>query len=295
MSRIVVALMWLVHFLPLAAQAAIGNALGSALFWLIPERRRVTRINLAKCFPEMPAAQRERLARAHFRAVTRSFVERGLLWWAPQERIERLIRVEGLEHVRAAMGKSDGQAVILFVPHFVGMDAGCTRLCCDLQMTGMYAQQKDRFFSAMLVKGRTRFGHQEDYAFSRQQGIRPLIRAMRTGRPLYYLPDQDYGPRDALFVPFFGVTAATVPGLSRLARITGAKILPCVPRMLQGGQGYVITIEAPWQNFPGKDDLSDTRRMNEYIERKVLEMPEQYLWMHKRFKTRPPGEAKFYE
>ena len=290
MSRIVVALMWLVHFLPLSVQAALGNALGSVLFWLIPERRRVTRINLAKCFPQMGEEGREKLARAHFRAFCRSFVERGLLWWAPQDRIERLIRVEGLEHVRAAEGKP----IILFVPHFVGMDAGCTRLCCDLQMTGMYAQQKDRYFSAMLVKGRTRFGNQQAYAFSRQDGVRPLIRAMRAGRPLYYLPDQDYGPRDALFVPFFGVQAATVPGLSRLARITGAKILPCVPRMLPGGAGYVITIEPPWTGFPGNDDFADTRRMNEYIERKVLEMPEQYLWMHKRFKTRPPGEARFY-
>lgn len=290
MSRIVIALLWLVHFLPLSVQAAIGNAVGSALFWLIAERRRVTRINLAKCFPEMKEEERERLARAHFRAFCRSFVERGLLWWAPQSRIERLIRVEGLERVRACQG----QPVILFVPHFVGMDAGCTRLCCDLQMTGMYAQQKDRYFSAMLVKGRTRFGKQMEYAFSRQQGMRPLIRAMRAGRPLYYLPDQDYGPRDALFVPFFGVQAATVPGLSRLARITGAKILPCIPRMLPGGQGYAITIEAPWADFPGSDLLADTRRMNEYIERKVLEMPAQYLWMHKRFKTRPPGEARLY-
>jgi KDO2-lipid IV(A) lauroyltransferase len=292
-SRIIVALMWLAHFLPLPVQAVIGNAVGTLLYWLIPERRRVTRINLAKCFPAMGEEERERLARAAFRAFCRSFVERGILWWAPRGRIERLIRVEGLEHVRAAM--SDGPPVILFVPHFVGMDAGCTRLCCDLQMTGMYSQQKDRYFSAMLVKGRTRFGNQEDYAFSRQQGIRPLIRAMRAGRPLYYLPDQDYGPRDALFVPFFGVQAATVPGLSRLARIAGAKVLPCVPRMLPGGAGYVVTIEPPWRDFPGADPLADTRRMNEYIERKVLEMPEQYLWMHKRFKTRPPGEARFYE
>lgn len=288
MSRIVTALMWLTHLLPLSAQAAIGNSVGAVLFWLIPERRRVTRINLAKCFPTMAEAERESLARAHFRAFCRSFVERGLLWWAPRSRIERLIRVEGLEHLHAL----GGAPAILFVPHFVGMDAGFTRLCCDLNMVGMYANQKDAHFSALLWRGRTRFGDQR--AHSRQEGVRPLIAGMRAGRPLYYLPDQDYGARDAVFVPFFGVQAATVPGLSRIARITGAKVLPCVPRFLPGGAGYVVTIEAPWDGFPTDDLLADTRRMNEYIERKVPEMPEQYLWMHKRFKTRPPGEARFY-
>jgi KDO2-lipid IV(A) lauroyltransferase len=281
--------MWVAHLLPLPVQAAIGNALGAAFFWLIPERRRVTRINLAKCFPEMKEHEREKLARAHFRAFTRSFIERGLLWWAPRERVERLIRVEGLANLKAL----GGAPAILFVPHFVGMDQAFTRLCCDLDMVGMYGQQKDAHLSALFLRGRNRFGDQR--AHSRQEGVRPLIAGLRAGRPLYYLPDQDYGPRDALFVPFFGVQAATVPGLSRIARIGEAKVLPCVPRMLPGGTGYVVTIEPPWADFPTDDALADTRRMNEYIERKVLEMPEQYLWMHKRFKTRPPGEERFYE
>jgi KDO2-lipid IV(A) lauroyltransferase len=116
----------------------------------------------------------------------------------------------------------------------------------------------------------------------------------REKRMFYYLPDQDYGPRDALFVPFFGVPAATIPGLSRIARLTGAKVVPCITRMLPGGAGYVVRVEPPWEGFPGGDLYADTRRMNEYIERQVLAMPEQYLWMHKRFKTRPPGEARFY-
>jgi len=117
---------------------------------------------------------------------------------------------------------------------------------------------------------------------------------MREGRPLYYLPDMDYGPRGALFVPFFGVAAATMPGLSRIARVTGAKVLPCVTHMLPHGAGYVVSIEPPWSDFPGEDAAADTLRMNQYIERKILEAPEQYFWMHKRFKTRPEGEARFY-
>ncbi len=287
-SRLIFFLMWLVHFLPMAVIAAIGNALGAAAFWLIPERRRVTRVNLEKCFPQMDPRERERLARAHFRAFCRSFVERGILWWAPRERIQRMIRIEGLEHLRAL----GGAPAILLVPHFVGLDAGGTRLSCEINAVSMYANQKDAKFNELLMRGRSRFGDQR--LLSRQEGIRATLAAMREGRPFYYLPDQDYGRRDAVFVPFFGVSAATVPGLSRIARVAGAKVLPCVTRMLPGGGGYVLRFEPPWDNFPTRDVLADTRRMNEYVERRVLEMPEQYLWMHKRFKTRPAGEARFY-
>jgi KDO2-lipid IV(A) lauroyltransferase len=288
MTRLAAALLWLAHFLPLGALAALGNALGAALYWLVPERRRVTRVNLEKCFPYMAPEERERLARAHFRVFCRSVLEHALLWWSRRARIERLVRIEGLEHLRAL----GGAPAILFVPHFVGLDAGFTRLCCELDMVGMYANQKDPLLGRLLWRGRNRFGDQK--AISRQEGVRPLIAGMREGRPLYYLPDQDYGPRDALFVPFFGIPAATVPGLSRIAEITGAKVLPCVVRILSGGAGYRVTIEPPWSDYPTGDTLADTRRMNEYIERKVPEMPAQYLWMHKRFKTRPAGEPGFY-
>ena len=288
MSRILAALLWLIHFLPFRAVAAIGGAAGALLFWLIAERRRVTRVNLEKCFPDMPRAERERLARAHFRAVGRSVVDHALLWWASRERIGRLVRIEGLEHLRAL----GGAPVVLFVPHFVGLDAGATRLICEASLAGMYARQKDPVFDRLLQHGRTRFGDQR--IFSRQEGIRPMLASVREGRPLYYLPDQDYGPRDAIFVPFFGVPAATIPGLPRIARIARAKVLPCVTRMLPRGEGYVLTIEPPWENFPTDDLVADTRRMNDYIERRIAAMPEQYNWMHKRFKTRPPGEARFY-
>jgi len=287
-SRIIFALMWMTHFLPYRALVAIGNAVGVLAFWLIPERRRVTRVNLEKCFPAMNGDEREALARAHFRAFCRSFVDRALLWWAPRARIERLIRIEGLEHLHAL----GGAPVILFVPHFVGLDAGGTRLSCEINAVSMYANQRDAKFSELLLRGRTRFGDQR--LVSRQEGIRATISAMRAGRPFYYLPDQDYGPRDAIFVPFLGVPAATVPGLSRIAQVAGARVLPCVTQMLPRGGGYLLSIEPPWDNFPSGDVVADTRRMNAYIEHRVLEMPEQYLWMHKRFKTRPPGEDRFY-
>jgi KDO2-lipid IV(A) lauroyltransferase len=289
MTRLVVGLLWLLHFLPLGALAAIGNGLGRLAFWLIPERRHVTRVNLAKCFPQMVPEARERLARAHFRAVTRSLVEHALLWFAPEARIRRLIRVEGLEHLLAPRK----EPLILFVPHFVGLDASGTRLALERNAVAIYSAQKNAVFERLFAHGRGRFGDQRQV--SRQEGVRVAIRAMvREKRPFFYLPDQDYGPRDALFVPFFGVPAATVPGLSRIAQLAGARVVPVVTRMLPGGAGYLVRLDPPWENFPSGDPYADTKRMNEYIERQVLAMPEQYLWMHKRFKTRPPGEARFY-
>ena len=289
MSRLVFALMWLVHWLPMWAIAAVGNLAGTVAFWLIPERRRVTRINLAKCFPQMPAAARERLARAHFRAFMRSFVEHALLWWASRERIMRLVRLEGLEHLRAAAG----HPVILVAPHFVGLDVAYTRLGCEIEIAGLYAHQKNPVYDRLLLRGRTRFGLSQ--AIPRQDGVRAVIASIRSGRPFYYAPDLDFGRKDAVFVPFFGVTAATITGVSRLAKLTRAKVLPCVARMLPGGGGYVVTILPAWENFPTDDFTADTRRVNAFIEEQAQSMPEQYYWVHKRFKTRPHGEASPYE
>jgi len=282
--------MWLAHWLPLGALAAIGNAAGSAAFWLIPERRRVTRVNLALCFPQMPQAQRERLARAHFRMFMRSFIERSLLWWASRERVMRLMKVEGLEHIRALAGKP----VILVAPHFVGIDAACTRLACEVHMAGLYARQKDPLYDALLLHGRKRFDP-EGIAIARQDGVRPILSALRKGIPIYYAPDLDFGRTDALFVPFFGVPAATITGVSRLARAGKAAVLPVVSRILPGGGGYVVTVFPALAGFPTRDVAADTRRINAFIEAQVREMPEQYYWIHKRFKTRPQGEASPYE
>jgi KDO2-lipid IV(A) lauroyltransferase len=286
MSRLVLGFMWLLHFLPGKAIAAVGNIAGAAIFWLIPERRRVTRINLAKCFPSMGGQDRERLARAHFRIFARAFLERGVLWWAPAQRVRDLVRIEGAENLRALAGKP----VVVFAPHFEGLDAGGMRLSQDFAMVSMYARQKDRRFDRTLHEGRSRFGIR---LLSRQEGIRKAVRAVKEGLILYYLPDLDFGPKSSIFVPFFGVPAATVPGLSYIARITGASVVPCVTRMLSGG-GYVARLYPAWSDFPSGDDAADARRMNAFIEERVLEMPEQYHWLHKRFKTRPPGEPRFY-
>jgi Kdo2-lipid IVA lauroyltransferase/acyltransferase len=286
MSRIVFGFMWLAHFLPLSLQAWIGSRIGGMLFWLIPERRKVTRINLQKCFPHKSADAREQLARAHFRAFTRAFLEQGILWWSPPGRIKKLVQLEGLENL-----KSGNPKTIVFAPHFVGFEATLARLALEAPVSMMYSRQKDPLFEARLYKGRTRFGGQ---MFPRQAGIKKGIEIIDTGTLYYYLPDLDFGPKRSVFVPFFGVPAATVTGLAYIARTTGAAVVPCVTRILPGGGGYRARLYPPWTDFPSGDDHADARRMMAFIEERVLEMPEQYFWLHKRFKTRPAGEARFY-
>ena len=289
MARLLLAMLWLARLLPLWLLAAIGNAFGLCLYALAPERRAVCRINLERCFPDWPAARRSAVARAHFRAVGRSLIERGILWWSSRRRIEALVEVRGWENLHGARKQGP---VILLAPHFVGLDAGLSRLTSLMDLACVYANQKSEVMNRALLAGRTRFGDQR--FFSRQDGIRLALAELKRGRPLYYLPDMDYGPRDAVFVDFFGNAAATITGLSRVAKAAGAQVVPCVTRMKPGGAGYALDIHPAWDNFPGPDVVADTRRMNAFIEQCVLDMPEQYFWTHKRFKTRPEGEARWY-
>jgi len=285
MSRLVFAFMWVVRLLPLTVLSRVGGMTGSILFWLIPERRKVTRINLAKCFPDKSAKERETLARAHFRAFTRAFIEQGILWWSSKRTIRELVVLEGLENLK-------GHArTIVFAPHFVGFEATLARLALDFRVSMMYSRQKDPVFEARLYKGRTRFG---GVMLPRQAGIKSGIEIIESGTLYYYLPDLDFGPNRSVFVPFFGVPAATVTGLAYIARTTGAAVVPCVTRLLPGGGGYVARLYPAWRDFPSGDDHVDARRMMAFVEERVLEMPEQYFWLHKRFKTRPEGEARFY-
>lgn len=288
MTRLALALMWLAHFLPLAALAAMGRGLGHMLYAFGRERRAVALTNVRLCFPDLDPAAHRRLVKAHFAIFGRSFLERGLLWWSSAGRIKRLVSVSGIEHLRG----SDQRPTIILVPHFVGLDMAWTRLTLETDMVSIYANQKNLLFNAALLRGRSRFG--DSRLLSRQEGTRPAIRAMRAGLPFYYLPDMDYGQRDTIFVPFFGHPAATITGLSRLARITGARVVPCIAHMLPGGQGYRVELRPAWQGFPGDSIEADTRYMNSFIEACVLERPEQYFWLHKRFKTRPPGAARLY-
>jgi len=154
----------------------------------------------------------------------------------------------------------------------------------------VFSQQKNPVLNKLLYDGRMRF--KEVLLLSRQDGMRKIVKAIKDGYPFYYLPDMDFGPKESIFVPFFGVQAATIPALSRLVRLTGARVFGCIARQVP--DGYEIEVMPPWENFPGESVEADTEFMNKFIESQVLRMPEQYFWLHKRFKTRPPGEQRFY-
>jgi len=280
--------LWLIHFLPFRVIVALGNGLGMLAYPLATARRKVGNINLMRCFPEMSSEAREKLLREHFKLFCRGLIERSILWWSSAEYISSLIRVEGVEHFETIKDKPS----ILLTPHFVGMDAGGQWIAQHTDTVCMFANQKSAYLTELLLKKRARFRHQRLY--SRQQGLRPILKGMREGMPFIYPPDQDQGVKDGAFIPFFGVPAATMTSVPRIAQMTKAKVVPSITRMLPGGAGYVLTFYPAWENFPSGDDIADARRMNEFIEQRILEMPEQYFWLHKRFKTRPAGEESFY-
>ena len=277
--------LWLVHFLPLKWIGAIGSGLGAILYRF--GRGRVTRINLRLCFPEMPEGERNALGLRHFRMLGRNAVELSVMVWGSQEELLRLIRVEGIEHLKAA----EGRPIIALAPHFIGLNMGGIRVAHEYPGTAsIYSRQKNPVLDRIFLKARTRFG--DPHLVSRQEGLRSIIRVIKSGKPFYFLPDMDFGPRDAIFSPFFGVPTATITTLPRLAKLTGAAVIPVVTR--QVGEGYVVRFYPQWRDYPSGDVEADVRRMNAFIEDRVREMPEQYFWAHKRFKTRPPGEPSPY-
>jgi KDO2-lipid IV(A) lauroyltransferase len=285
-SRAGLALLKALSRLPLPALRALGGVLGTLAWWLARPRRHVTLVNLRLCFPDMPESERRRVGHEHFRWFMRSILERFVFWFGPPERIRALVRLEGEDILRAHLGRP----LIILAPHFVALDGCGMRLAMISGFVTMYQPQKNPVLDAAMRAGRERFGGA--VVLSRRQGVRAAVRLVRDGLPFYYLPDMDLGARDAVFVPFFGVPAATVTGTARLVQLTGAAVVPFVSRMTP--DGYVGRFHPAWQDFPGDDVEAATRRMNAFIEERVREMPAQYLWSHKRFKTRPPGEPNPY-
>jgi KDO2-lipid IV(A) lauroyltransferase len=288
LGRLAVLTLWLLHFLPLPVLAPVGQGVGMFAYAFVADRRRVARTNLELCFPELGPRQRERLLRRHFRCFGRAILEAGIAWWGSPGRLRRAVRIEGQHHLDALRG----QLFICLVPHFVGIELEGLRLALDYRGVAVYVHQKDPYIDAFLKRKRERF--EGTRMIARQEGVKAMLRALQGGRALQLSPDMDLGARDAVFVPFFGVRAATVTALSRMARITKARIVPLVVRQLPGGRGYLVRVYPAWDRYPGQSVQADTERMNAFIEERVREMPEQYLWTHRRFKTRASGEPGYY-
>jgi KDO2-lipid IV(A) lauroyltransferase len=290
-ARVLLAVLWLLHLLPLRVLAAVGSGTGRLLYALAGARRRVALRNLQLCFPEKSTEERERLAREHFRWLGRSILERSLLWFASAERLKTLIHVEG----DLTLAERSERPVMWLVPHFMGLDVAgvCVSLMQNQYICSMYQAQSNPVMDDIIRKGRLRFGNKTQI-FPRSDKALPLIRAIRKGHAFFNLPDMDFGERDAAFVPFFGVPAATLLAPSRMARALDMVVQPVVAEMLPGGQGYRVRFGDPLPNFPTDDAVADTAAMNRWIESEIRRNPAQYLWVHKRFKTRPAGEAGLY-
>lgn len=277
--------------LPMGVQAALGAGLGRLLHALAGSRRRIARRNLELCFPHMAQREREALVREHFRWLGRSLLERGLLWYAPFERLKRLIHVEGDVH----FAERSERPVMWLVPHFMALDVAAAAVQLFQRRHGatIYQTQSDPDFDAAMREGRLRFGQAE--VFPRSDTAKPLLRAIKQkGLGFFNLPDMDFGEKDAAFVPFFGVPAATLLAPSRMARLLDMVVQPVIAEMLPGGAGYRVRFLEPWRDFPTDDAVADTRRINAFIEDEIRRNPAQYLWVHKRFKTRPAGEPSLY-
>ena len=288
-TPLLLALLWLLAQLPLPVLAAFGRAVGRLSWWLVRSRRAVALRNLALCLPELSDQQRQDIARENFALVGRGLLEHGLSWYASRERLTRLIRVEG----DVALAERSERPVMWLVPHFIALDiAGmAVQLFQSRPVVSVYQPQSNPSFDAAILRGRARFGGR---LFSRFDSARALMRSVREGRAFFNLPDMDFGARDAAFVPFFGVPAATLLAPSRLARALDMVVQPVVAEVLPRGRGYRVRFLEPLAGFPSDDPYADTVRMNQWIEQEVRRLPEQYLWVHKRFKTRPPGEPPLY-
>ncbi len=286
-NRLGLGLMRGLAWLPLPAVRALGWLLGQGLHTVAARRRRIARTNWRLCFPAASEHDTRRAVRRHFVLFAQAWLDRSWLWEGRAEVVARRLTLTG------DLGTLAGtRPTVLFAPHFVGMDAGWTALTVHLprRCCGLYAAQLNPDVDRWMAQGRQRFG--DPHIVAMRNGLKPLVAALRGGEPLYLLPDMDYGSRDSVFVPFFGVPAATIASLSRFARLADAQVVPVVSRLTP--QGYEVTVMSPWSGYPTRDAVADTALMNRRLEGFIAAMPEQYYWVHKRFKTRPPGEPGLY-
>jgi KDO2-lipid IV(A) lauroyltransferase len=287
--KFLVFFLWLIHWLPLPVIGRLGKVLGLVTYYFLHERRQITLVNLHFCFPEMNEKERIRLAKEHFMSYGRSILERSILWWASRERIERLIEVVPsfpIDEVKKG-------PVIFLCPHFVCLEIPGVIVTLNTVGSSIYTEQRNKTFDRLLRHGRMRF-NSDVLLFSRGQGIKPILRALKQNIPFYMLPDMDFGLQDAAFVPFFGQMASTLLAPARISAATGAIVIPVIASFLPNYKGWRVEFWPPLEDFPGDDMIAATQRINTFIEQRVLEYPAEYWWMHRRFKTRPPGMPDIY-
>jgi KDO2-lipid IV(A) lauroyltransferase len=280
-------MMWSAAQLPAPLQRGLGRALGGLAFHLARHRRHVAETNLALCFPDRPATERARLLRAHFRSLGLGLVETAMAWWTPESRLRQGVTVEGLPHLEAALDQ--GRGVLLLSAHFTSLEIGGRLLALFAPFHVLYREHRNPLFEEVMQRARRRHFRKA----IRRRDMRALVASLKENLPVWYAPDQDYGRRHSLFIPFFGVPAATTTATARLASLSSAPVVPFYQRRRPEG-GYHLVILPVLNGFPSGDREADTRRISQVIEELVRQQPEDYLWVHRRFKTRPDGEPRPY-
>jgi Kdo2-lipid IVA lauroyltransferase/acyltransferase len=274
-------------YLPLSWLRALGAGLGALLLVVIPSRRRVVQTNLRVCFPHMSDVERDALTRETFTYFAQAWLDRSWLWHRNAACIKARVQLTG-----DVAALSDDVPTVLFAPHFMGLDVGWTALTLNLPLhfTTIFTPQSNATVDAWVAQGRQRFGQVQ--LFRREDGVKPIVSALRQHALLYLLPDMNFGPSESIFVPFYGEQAATVPSLSRFAKLGRARVMPIITRMTESG--YEVVVHPAWTDFPTDNAEADTATMNQRLEAFINTMPAQYFWVHKRFKTRPVGAPELY-
>jgi KDO2-lipid IV(A) lauroyltransferase len=274
---------------PIERRAFYARIIASVLWYAIPKRRKVTLTNLRLCFPEKTEAERVEIAKSTYRHLARAALDHGVLWAGTAEEVDAMVRFDGIKE----MLDTEERNIIVVVPHFAGLDAAGIGIGLHVRCCTLYQKQSNQAWDDAARAGRSRFSEPVLIAKSDRNDLRQVIRAMRQGLPFFYLPDMDHGARNSVFVPFFGVQAATLPMVSRLARLTKSKVVFMVSEMTD--DGYVVHVSDFWKDFPTDDYVADTRRVTAELEKWILRLPDQYMWLHRRFKTRPEGEPSVYD
>ena len=275
--------------MPWEVQCALGDVAGGLLYRLMRRRRKIAARNVALCFPRLAEPARLRIVRRHFRSLGVGLVEVALAWWGRDEQIAARSRIIGSEHLEAAL--SHGRGVILFGGHFTTLEIGGRILASRFEVGATYRPHNDPWWDSKLRAGRLRYLS----ALVAHKDARAMVRYLGRNRILWYAPDQDYGGRRRVFARFFAERAATTTATVWLARTSGARIVPCASYRRADDSGWDVVLEPAFESFPAGDDLADTERLNEMLEGLIARSVEQYLWIHRRFKTRPPGAAPVYD
>ena len=280
-------LLRLLSVLPYALVARAGNALGAVLYMLPSHRKHVVLVNLRLCFPLKTERKREKLALAHFQHVVRSYLERGFQWFGSLRTIERLVEMDS----RIDLHDPHAPPTIFMGFHFVGIEVGCMLYSSRLPVAALYTRMSNTRVCALARRQRGRFGAD---MIERSASAKHVVRLLRSGVPVMLAADMDHGTTGSVFAPLFGVPACTLTSVSRLAKLGGARVVPFVTEVLPAFRGYKLTIFDPLENFPTDSEALDARTMNAFLERQILRLPDQYYWVHRRFKHRPAGMPAVY-